>query len=77
MACGIHRSEKTDPDQFDMALEDLETAIAAINAEDEADAPLGNRVARRRGHRTGRLWYLQIIEAMHILPQSFVFQATS
>lgn len=32
------KSEKTDPDQFDLALEDLETAIAAVQAEDEADA---------------------------------------
>lgn len=29
------KSEKTDPDQFDLALEDLETAMAAIHAEDE------------------------------------------
>ena len=32
------KSEKTDPDQFDLALEDLETAMAVIHAEDEADA---------------------------------------
>ena len=31
------KSEKTDPDQFDLALEDLETAMAAIHAEDEAE----------------------------------------
>lgn len=33
------KSEKADPEQFDLALEDLETAIAAIHAEDEADNP--------------------------------------
>lgn len=27
------KSEKTDPDQFDLALEDLETVMAAIHAE--------------------------------------------
>lgn len=37
------KSEQADPDQFDLALEDLETAIAAIHAEDEADSPLGSR----------------------------------
>ncbi len=41
------KSEKTDPDQFDLALEDLETARAAIRAEDEADVPAGNRIAAK------------------------------
>lgn len=49
------KSEKTDPDQFDLALEDLETAIAAIHAEDEADAPVGNRIAKPRGINRGSL----------------------
>lgn len=35
------KSEKADPEQFDLALEDLETAIAAIHAEDEADSAPG------------------------------------
>jgi len=35
------KSEKADPDQFDLALEDLEKAIAAIHAEDDADSPSG------------------------------------
>lgn len=34
------KSEKTDPEQFDLALEDLETAMAAIHAEDEAGTEL-------------------------------------
>lgn len=42
------RSEKTDPDQFDLALEDLETAMAAIHAEEEADTPAGNRATKPR-----------------------------
>lgn len=32
------KSEKSDPEQFDLALEDLETAMAAVHAEDEADS---------------------------------------
>lgn len=49
------KSEKTDPDQFDLALEDLETAIAAVQAEDEADAPAGKRLSRPRATNRGSL----------------------
>ncbi|MBB4439940.1 MULTISPECIES: IS66 family transposase [Rhizobium] len=49
------KSEKTDPDQFDLALEDLETAMAAIHAEDEADAPAGNRITKSRAINRGSL----------------------
>lgn len=42
------KSEKSDPDQFDLALEDLETAMAVIHAEDEADAPEGKRASKPR-----------------------------
>lgn len=49
------KSERTDPDQFDLALEDLETAMAVIHAEDEADTPGGNRIAKRRGINRGSL----------------------
>jgi transposase len=49
------KSEKTDPDQFDLALEDLETAMAAIHAEDEADAPAGKRTTRPRKINRGSL----------------------
>jgi transposase len=49
------KSEKTDPDQFDLALEDLETAMAAIHAEDEADSPSGNRIAKPRAINRGSL----------------------
>jgi hypothetical protein len=37
------RSEKSDPDQFELALEDLETAIALIHAEEDAE----DRAAKR------------------------------
>ncbi|MBB3166272.1 hypothetical protein FHS25_006789 [Rhizobium laguerreae] len=48
------KSEKTDPDQFDLALEDLETAMAAIHAEDEADTPAEQRIAKPRAINCGR-----------------------
>ena len=49
------KSEKTDPDQFDLALEDLETAMASLHAEDEADVPAGNRAIRPRTINRGSL----------------------
>lgn len=49
------KSEKTDPDQFDLALEDLETAMTVIHAEDEADAPAGNRIAKPHAINRGSL----------------------
>lgn len=49
------KSEKTDPEQFDLALEDLETAMAAIHAEDEADATAGNRATKSRAINRGSL----------------------
>ncbi|ARQ11028.1 IS66 family insertion sequence transposase domain-containing protein [Rhizobium etli] len=49
------KSEKTDPEQFDLALEDLEAAIAAVHAEDEADTPPGRRVSKPRATNRGSL----------------------
>jgi len=49
------KSEKADPDQFDLALEDLETAIGAIHAEDEADAPAERRSPKTRAINRGSL----------------------
>jgi transposase len=49
------KSERADPDQFDLALEDLETAMAAIHVEDEADAPAGNIIAKPRAINRGSL----------------------
>ncbi|MFD1912636.1 IS66 family transposase [Halodurantibacterium flavum] len=51
------KSEKTDPNQFDLALEDLETAMAVIQAEDEADTGVvgGSRIAKPRAANRGSL----------------------
>lgn len=66
------KSEKVDPDQFDLALEDLETAIAVVQAEDEADAPAGNRVSRPHATNRGSLpGHLPRIEEL-IEPASLV-----
>ena len=40
------RSEKSDPDQFELALEDLETAIATIHAEEDTDDRAAKRPSR-------------------------------
>ncbi|WP_312943042.1 IS66 family transposase [Agrobacterium pusense] len=49
------KSEKADPEQFDLALEDLETAIAAIHAEDKADSPSGKPSSKSRAANRGSL----------------------
>jgi hypothetical protein len=49
------KSEKTDPEQFDLALEDLETANAAIHAEDEADTAPGKPQSKPRAANRGSL----------------------
>ncbi|MGX1500427.1 transposase [Labrenzia sp. MBR-25] len=49
------KSEKRDPDQFDLALEDLETAIAAVHAEEEADSHSDKRASKRRAVNRGAL----------------------
>ena len=48
------KSEKSDPDQFELALEDLETAIAAVHAE-EADVPVAKRSTKPRAVNRGAL----------------------
>ena len=66
------KSEKTDPDQFDLALEDLETAMAVIHAEDEADVPAANRIAKPRAINRGSLpKHLPRIEEV-IEPESLI-----
>ncbi len=45
------RSEKVDPGQYELALEDIETAMAAIHAEDEAVDPPKPKQARRKTNR--------------------------
>ena len=47
------RSEKTDPDQFELALEDIETAIAKLNAEGEDNA-LVRPAAKSTPRKTNR-----------------------
>ena len=66
------KSEKTDPDQFDLALEDLETAMAAIHAEDEADVAAGNSIAKSRAINRGSLpQHLPRVEEV-IEPESLI-----
>ena len=49
------RSERACPEQFELALEDIETAQAAIHAADEADGPLLARKSRPRKANRGAL----------------------
>jgi hypothetical protein len=42
------RSEKSDPDQFELALEDLETAMAVLHAEEDAEDRAAKRPAKPR-----------------------------
>ena len=71
------KSEKIDPDQFELALEDIETAIAAIHAEDEvehktirgivlppnaADPPKSSPAKPRNANRGSRPRHLPRIE---------------
>jgi len=61
------KSEKADSEQFDLALEDLETAIAAVHAGDEADSPSDKlhpkpRAANRGSLRAHRSRVEEIIE---------------
>ncbi|MET3598023.1 hypothetical protein ABID26_007450 [Mesorhizobium shonense] len=66
------KSEKTDPEQFDLALEDLETAIAAVHAEDEADSPQGKPHPKPRAANRGCLpAHLPRIEEI-IEPESLI-----
>lgn len=49
------KSEKVDPEQFDLALEDLETLVAAVHAEDEADSSSGKQSPKSRVADRGSL----------------------
>lgn len=49
------RSEKTDPEQFELALEDIETAMAAVHAEDDAHDPSTSSRAKPRNTNRGSL----------------------
>jgi transposase len=50
-----HRSEKSDPEQYELAPEDIEAAIAAIYAEDEAVDPPKSSSAKPRNANRGSL----------------------
>lgn len=64
------KSEKSDPEQFELALEDLETAVAAVHAEEAADVPAARRASRPRAANRGSLpKHLPRIEEM-IEPES-------
>lgn len=66
------KSEKSDPDQFELALEDLETAIAAVHAEEDADEPAARKAARSRHVNRGALpRHLPRIEEV-IEPESLI-----
>ncbi len=66
------RSEKSDPDQFELALEDLETAIAVVQAEEDAEDRLARRPAKPRSANRGSLpKHLPRIEEI-IEPQNLV-----
>lgn len=49
------KSEKSDPDQFELALEDLETALAVIHAEEDAEDRAAKRPAKPRVANRGAL----------------------
>ncbi len=49
------KSEKSDPDQFELALEDLETAIATLHAEEDAEDRAAKRPAKPRAANRGSL----------------------
>jgi transposase len=66
------RSEKTDPEQFELSLEDIETALAVIHAEDEALDPPASRSAKPRKTNRGSLpKHLPRIEEV-IAPDSMI-----
>lgn len=51
------RSEKSDPDQYDLALEDIEAAMATVHAEDEDDSAgykVNGSAARRKARAANR-----------------------
>lgn len=54
VACG-RRSEKSDPDQFELALEDLEAAMVAVHAEEEVEDRAAKRISRPRATNRGSL----------------------
>ena len=56
------KSEKADPDQYQLALEDIETAMAVVHAEDEAIDPPKGKPAKRKVNRGSLPKHLERIE---------------
>jgi len=56
------KSEKTDPDQYQLALEDIETAMAVVHAEDEDIDPPKGKPAKRKVNRGSLPKHLERIE---------------
>ena len=64
------RSEKVNPEQYELALEDIETAMAAVHAEDAAVDPSTSRATKPRNANRGSLpQHLPRIEEV-IAPES-------
>jgi transposase len=56
------KSEKADPDQYQLALEDIEAAMAVVHAEDEAIDPPKDKPAKRKINRGSLPKHLERIE---------------
>ena len=63
------KSEKVDPDQYQLALEDIETAIATVHAEDEAIDPPKAQPRKRDANRGALPKHLPRVEEI-ITPES-------
>ena len=63
------KSEKADPDQYQLALEDIETAIATVHAEDKAIDPPKAQPRKRNANRGALPKHLPRVEEM-IMPES-------
>jgi len=65
------KSEKVNPEQYELALEDIETAMAAIHAEDEAIDPPKSEPAPRKSNRGHLPKHLPRVEEI-IEPESTI-----
>ncbi len=65
------KSEKINPEQYELALEDIETAMAAIHAEDEVIDPPKSKTAQRKSNRGHLPKHLPRVEEI-IEPESTI-----
>ena len=65
------KSEKSDPDQYQLALEDIETAMAVVHAEDEAVDPPTDKPKTRNSNRGALPKHLPRIEEV-VEPESTI-----